>query len=66
MNFNRVNGGENTYWPDYNTRPQAVIEGMAKPWNEYQGKYIFYRHKEDKPTGTSSHHTESQDYSPSV
>ncbi|ASD87795.1 hypothetical protein DOI44_27990 [Salmonella enterica subsp. enterica serovar Panama] len=66
MNFDKTNGGENTYWPDFKNPPEAVREGLKKPWGEYQGKYIFYRHKEDKPTGTSSHHTESQDYSPSV
>ncbi|EBX2067780.1 hypothetical protein DRE43_24650 [Salmonella enterica subsp. enterica serovar Java] len=65
-NLQRENGGENTYWEIFDNPPEAVREGLKKPWGEYQGKYLFYRHKEDKPTGTSSHHTESQDFSPSV
>ncbi|EIP3426571.1 hypothetical protein LSE82_005474 [Salmonella enterica] len=66
MQFNRVSGGENTYWPDYNYRPDRIAEGMAKPWDDYQGKYIFYRHKTLKPNGTVSHHMQSQNFSPSV
>ncbi|EJX4249077.1 hypothetical protein OD507_005666, partial [Salmonella enterica] len=66
MQFNKVSGGENTYWPDYNRRPEVVAEGMAKGWDDYQGKYIFYRHKELEPTGTVTHHTQSQSFSPSV
>ncbi|ECU9617654.1 hypothetical protein CVF39_09865 [Salmonella enterica] len=65
-NFSRENGGENTYWPDYNTRPQAVIDGMARPWNEYQGKYIFYRGKRTVDTGITNTTQEQHDFSPSL
>ncbi|EEB8093193.1 hypothetical protein GI007_24015 [Salmonella enterica] len=60
--FTRVSGGENTYWPDYQVRPQPVIEGMAKPWDEYQGKYFFYRHKYSIVDGTETHKEEKTVY----
>lgn len=44
---------EMVYWPDdfYNP-PQLVRDGLQKGWEEYQGKYIFYRGKNIVPAGT--------------
>ncbi len=56
MNFNRENGGENTYWPEFQNPPQTVRDGLNKPWDEYQGKYIFYRHKYSYDTGATEQH----------
>lgn len=69
MNFNRVNpdNEEDTYWPDYyGPRPEVISEGMAKPWGEYQGKYIFHRHKYTYDTGLTDSKEELKDIKPTV
>ncbi|EKQ2968859.1 hypothetical protein P4143_003261 [Salmonella enterica] len=58
FDYPRGNDGAHTYWPDYYARPKVVAEGMAKAWEEYQGKYMFYRHKSEIPDGTVTHQKE--------
>lgn len=59
-NFNRVNPDnmEDTYWPNYDERPDVIAKGMAKPWDEYQGKYMFHRHKYSYDTGATEQHSD--------
>ncbi|EAT8050281.1 hypothetical protein ABOD71_002319 [Salmonella enterica subsp. enterica serovar Kiambu] len=57
-NFSRDTGGEHTYWPNYYNRPKVVAEGMAKSWEVYQGKYMFYRQKREIQDGTETHQKE--------
>ncbi|EAB2832362.1 hypothetical protein YS65_000735 [Salmonella enterica subsp. enterica] len=57
--FNRVNpdNREDTYWPNYDERPDVIAKGMAKSWGEYQGKYMFYRHKYSTDSGATEQHS---------
>lgn len=66
--FNRVppDNREDTYWPDYNNPPETVQDGMAKSWDAYQGKYIFYRHKYTYDTGLTDSKVEWQDIKPTA
>ncbi|EMU8144888.1 hypothetical protein AAAM04_001440 [Salmonella enterica] len=58
---------EDTYWPDYSNLPGPVATGINKGWNEYLGKYIFYRGKEENAdTGVVETHEEHKDLNPTV
>ncbi|ECD0914502.1 hypothetical protein EU918_21650 [Salmonella enterica subsp. enterica serovar Poona] len=70
LGFTRVNPPNkgDTYWPHYGKEtPAPVAAGIRKPWDEYLGKYVFYRGKEDNvDTGVVETHEESKDLNPTV
>ncbi|EGY8942351.1 hypothetical protein JEG22_002968 [Salmonella enterica subsp. diarizonae serovar 60:r:z] len=45
------------YWPDIKKPPENIKEGLKKPFLEYQGKYIFYRHKSFEDSGATEQHS---------
>lgn len=60
-----------TYWPsesgkDFQNPPQAVRAGLEKPFDEYLGKYIFYRGREEVSTGGSVNKPETGTLRPST
>lgn len=48
-----VDDKETTYWPDFHNPPDVVKEKLraSNSWQDYQGKYIFYRNQYPYDTG---------------